>query len=117
MAQISLRVNDEDKRRAEEVCDEIGISLSAAINIYIKKLGREKRIPFEVGTNTGAYQYEPVPRYDALYGVAERNSENEYNKKDVRKWLASIKGPRPDNTTTIESVRNERFKEYLEDID
>ena len=30
---------------------DIGMSLSAAINIYLKKLGREKRIPFEMAVD------------------------------------------------------------------
>mgnify|MGYP000756027672 CR=1 FL=1 len=51
MAQISLRVDDEVKKRAEDVCSDIGLSLSSAINIYLKKLGREKRIPFEVSVD------------------------------------------------------------------
>lgn len=48
MAQINLRVDDEVKKMAEQACSEIGISMSAAINIYLVKLGREHRIPFEV---------------------------------------------------------------------
>lgn len=48
MAQINLRVDDEVKKNAEGVFDEIGISLSAAINIYLKKVARERRIPFEL---------------------------------------------------------------------
>ncbi|MCI8440471.1 MAG: type II toxin-antitoxin system RelB/DinJ family antitoxin [Oscillospiraceae bacterium] len=48
MAQINLRIDDDVKRNAEQVCADIGLSLSTAINIYLKKLGREKRIPFEV---------------------------------------------------------------------
>ena len=48
MAQISLRIDDEVKKSAEQVCAEIGISMATAINIYLKKLGREKRIPFDV---------------------------------------------------------------------
>lgn len=51
MAQISLRVDDDVKRRAEQVCEEIGMSMSTAINIYLKKLGRERRIPFEVAAD------------------------------------------------------------------
>ena len=49
MAQISLRIDDEVKKSAEQVCAEIGIS--TAINIYLKKLGREKRIPFDVSVD------------------------------------------------------------------
>lgn len=48
MVQISLRIEDDVKKKAEEVCADIGLSLSTAITIYLKKLGREKRIPFEV---------------------------------------------------------------------
>ncbi len=48
MTQISLRVDDNVKRQAESVCSEIGMSLSTAITIYLKRLGRERRIPFEV---------------------------------------------------------------------
>lgn len=48
MAEINLRVDDEVKKNAEGVFDEIGISLSAAINIYLKKVARERRIPFEL---------------------------------------------------------------------
>ena len=48
MAQISLRIDEDVKKNAEQVCDDIGISMSTAITIYLKKLGRERRIPFEV---------------------------------------------------------------------
>lgn len=51
VAQISLRIEDDVKKRAEEACADIGLSLSAAITIYLKKLGNEKRIPFEVSAD------------------------------------------------------------------
>lgn len=51
MAQISVRIEDDVKRRAEQACAEIGMSLSTAINVYLKKLGREQRIPFELSAD------------------------------------------------------------------
>lgn len=51
MAQISLRIDDDVKHNAEMVCEDLGISMAGAINIYLKKLGREKRIPFEVSVD------------------------------------------------------------------
>ena len=51
MAQISLRIEDDVKKSAEQACADIGMSLSTAINIYLRKLGREKRIPFEVSVD------------------------------------------------------------------
>ena len=48
MSQISIRIDDNVKKEAEKVCKDIGISLSSAINIYLKRIGRERRIPFEL---------------------------------------------------------------------
>lgn len=48
MAQISLRVDDEIKHKAEKTLDEIGLSMSTAINIFLKTVVRENRIPFEL---------------------------------------------------------------------
>ena len=61
MAQISLSIEDEEKKKAEEACADIGLSLSTAINIYLKKLGREKRIPFEVSADP-FYSQENISR-------------------------------------------------------
>ncbi len=51
MAQISLRVDDDVKRNAEITLNDIGLSMSAAINIFLKKIAREKRIPFELSAD------------------------------------------------------------------
>ena len=51
MAQISLRVDDDVKRRAEQVQDDIGLSMSAAINVFLRKVAREHRIPFELSAD------------------------------------------------------------------
>lgn len=51
MAQISLRVDDDVKRNAERTLDDIGLSMSAAINIFLKTVVRENRIPFELSAD------------------------------------------------------------------
>lgn len=51
MAQISLYVDDDVKSNAEKALDEIGLSMSAAINIFLKKVARERRIPFELSAD------------------------------------------------------------------
>ena len=52
MAQISLRVDDDVKRNAERTLTDIGLSMSTAINIFLKKVARENRIPFELSMET-----------------------------------------------------------------
>lgn len=51
MAQISLRVDDDVKKGAEQACAEIGLSMTAAITVFLKKVAREKRIPFELSAD------------------------------------------------------------------
>lgn len=51
MAQISLRIDDNVKLNAEKTLDAIGLSMSAAINIFLKTVAREKRIPFELSAD------------------------------------------------------------------
>ena len=50
MAQVlvNFRMDAEDKKGMEEVCKELGMSMSTAFTIFAKKLRRERRIPFEV---------------------------------------------------------------------
>lgn len=52
MAQISLRVDDDVKRGAEQALSDIGLSMSAAINVFLRKVARERRIPFELSAET-----------------------------------------------------------------
>ena len=51
MAQINLRVDDDIKRSAEQALNDIGMSMSTAINVFLRKVAREKRIPFELSAD------------------------------------------------------------------
>ena len=48
MAQLSMRIDDKVKKKAEIACEALGMSMTTAINLYLVKLGNEMRIPFEV---------------------------------------------------------------------
>lgn len=48
MATISVRIDDDLKKETEEVCNELGLNMTTAVTIFLKKLCREQRIPFEV---------------------------------------------------------------------
>ena len=51
MVQVKILVDDNIKREAEKIFDDIGISMSTAINIYLKAVVRENRIPFELSAD------------------------------------------------------------------
>ena len=45
---INVRIDEDVKKSMEETCKELGITMSAAFNIFARKMSREKRIPFDV---------------------------------------------------------------------
>ncbi len=51
MAQLSMRIDDDVKKKAEAACDALGLTMTTAINLYLVKLGNEMRIPFEVSVD------------------------------------------------------------------
>ena len=48
---VNFKLDADIKNSMEEACSEMGISMSAAFKIFAKKVGREKRIPFEVSVD------------------------------------------------------------------
>ena len=48
LSMISARIDEHDKAEFERFCASVGLTSSAAINIYVKAVLREKRIPFEI---------------------------------------------------------------------
>jgi len=47
-ATVRARVDSALKKEVEEIFDDIGINTSQAINIFLKKVKRERGIPFEL---------------------------------------------------------------------
>ena len=45
---VNFRIDETTKKQMEQICNELGITMSTAFNIFAKKMIREKRIPFDV---------------------------------------------------------------------
>ena len=49
---MSIRVDSNLKQRFDSLCDEFGLSNTAALMLFIKTVVRECRIPFEIKTES-----------------------------------------------------------------
>lgn len=58
MAQVNFRVDDELKIRAEKVCEDMGMNMTTALNIFLVKLTKERRIPFDVTADPDPFYSE-----------------------------------------------------------
>lgn len=48
---VNFKLDSDVKKKMESACAEMGLSMSAAFTIFAKKVGRERRIPFEVSAD------------------------------------------------------------------
>lgn len=46
---INIRMDADLKRQFEQFCDDMGLTMTTAFNIFARKAVREYRIPFEIG--------------------------------------------------------------------
>lgn len=48
---VNFRLDSDVKKRMEQACADMGLSMTAAFTIFAKKVARERRIPFEVSAD------------------------------------------------------------------
>lgn len=48
LSTLTSRVEEDDKKMFISFCDSVGLTSSAAINLFVKAVIREHRIPFEI---------------------------------------------------------------------
>ena len=48
---VNFRMDEEDKKKMEQACNDMGLSMTAAFTIFAKKVGWERRIPFEISAD------------------------------------------------------------------
>ena len=48
---VNFRMDEDLKRNMEDICKDLGLSMTTAFTIFAKKMTREKRIPFDVSVD------------------------------------------------------------------
>ncbi len=48
LATLTARVDEKDKSNFDSFCSNVGLNTSTAINLFVKAVLRENRIPFEI---------------------------------------------------------------------
>ena len=69
MMNVSVRMENETKKEFEKFCKDVGLSISAAFNIFAKKVVRERKIPFDISNEDPFYSAENQER------LAQRNAD------------------------------------------
>ena len=49
---VNIRMDETLKQQFERLCNELGLNMSTAFNVFAKTMVRQQRIPFEIALNT-----------------------------------------------------------------
>ena len=101
MAQVNFRVDDNVKQEADELFDNLGLSLSAAITIFLKRSISRRGFPFPIveesaSGSAGFYPYEMTARVPVIDEKVARQ------KAEMMKFAGCWK----DDRTTEEIIRD-----------
>ena len=55
---FTVRLDDADRAKAEDVFEKLGLSMSAGINVYVKAVARLRMIPFALSLEDEAPRYQ-----------------------------------------------------------
>lgn len=62
---VNIRMDDNLKQQFDRLCNELGLNMSTAINIFAKTMVRQQRIPFEISLD--------VPNTETRGGIDDAN--------------------------------------------
>ena len=48
---VNFKLDADVKKSMEQACADMGLTMSAAFTVFAKKVGRERRIPFEISAD------------------------------------------------------------------
>ncbi|HIT11343.1 MAG TPA: type II toxin-antitoxin system RelB/DinJ family antitoxin [Candidatus Pelethosoma merdigallinarum] len=86
---LSVRVDANDKKSFEQFCNSVGMNVSTAINMFIKAVLREQRLPFEVRSNTFEDTvYEKLKEAEAEMS----NTSKRYSKEEILESMNDMIG-------------------------
>lgn len=82
---LSVRVDEKSKKAFDKFCTDIGMNTSVAINIFIKTVIREKKIPFEISLEKKDpfYSKENTKHLKAAIQMLEQNEGKEHELIEV----------------------------------
>ena len=78
---VNIRMDDTTKRQFDVICNELGLNMSAAFNIFAKTVVRQNRIPFELSID---------PFYNDFNQTRLRNAIANRNKEIVTKTMEEL---------------------------
>jgi len=87
----TLRMEETDKKAAERVFKSLGMSFATGMNVYVKKVGRERRIPFSMDLTERASLRTLKDSFEALQKESIVNGTEDMSLDDINAEIAATR--------------------------
>ncbi len=74
---VTIRMEENDKKEAEKLFSELGLTMNAAFNMFAKQAIREQAIPFKISRNPDI-EYSSKDKLNELYSKSIKEHKEVY---------------------------------------
>jgi len=92
MTSMTIRVDEQLKKNFDVLCDQFGLSNTAALSLFMKAVVRERRIPFEIKADSeadvrkqGWEAFMRMREYALANGIADMSLD------DINKEISAVR--------------------------
>ena len=83
---INIQIDSETKRKATDILNEVGLSMSTAINIFLRQVIKKDGLPFEVNNNSNDDLLDAIEEIRDMINNPQ-NYPSYTNREDLKKAL------------------------------
>lgn len=94
-ATISIRVDQTLKKNFDALCEAFGLSATAAFNIFMKAVVRERRIPFEIkASNIDPSRQKALDAFQAMQQSIADSGMSEMTLEEINEEIKAARDER-----------------------
>jgi len=79
MSHIQIRISEEEKKSAQAIIDNMGLTLSSAIKLFLRQVVKEKKIPFQLSAEAFMADLKPEKTLESEEPKADTEDANSWN--------------------------------------
>ncbi len=83
---INIQIDSETKRKATDILNNLGLSMSTAINIFLRQVIKKDGLPFEVNNNSNDDLLDAIEEIRDMINNPQ-NYPSYTNREDLKKAL------------------------------
>jgi addiction module RelB/DinJ family antitoxin len=87
----TIRLDEADKKGAEQVFNQLGLTLAAGINVYIKAVTRLKKIPFALEIVEKPARVRLGEAFDAMQKQSTINGTDKMTMEEIDEIIAECR--------------------------